>query len=386
MTLTHQVYRSIDEVENGVWEACIDDETEIFSKRSFLRAAERSMRDTEFRHVVFRDRQTRPVATASLSMYRVDGSLLAEGAARTAAKFVERVAPSLIHVPVAICGLPISAGQNHLRILPEADADAVLRQLDEILSNWALGAGARAVVFKEFDEQECRRLSNLAALGYRRADSLPMNRTDSGFENFDAYLSQLKARRRYPIRKAQQKFAASGLKIVQHPGSERVAELFTDDVHRLYLAVLDRAEVKFERLPVAFFQQLARQCPENSWFTFVMDEQDAQQPIRAFAVSVFSGKSYHQMFVGVRYDCNAECDLYFNLFFHAIDAAFRRGTDEIHVGQSADEFKRQKFSCWHQPLSFYVKPVGLPSRAVFALAFRSLFPPHPARPRERNHG
>lgn len=382
MTLTHQLYRCIDDVEAGVWEACIDEQTEIFARRDFLRAVERSMRDTEFQHVVFRNPAGNPVAVASLCLYRIDGSLLAEGMARTVAQFVGRIARPLIHVPVVICGLPVSAGQSNLRMRPDADVGQVLRGLDAILYDWARRSRARAIVFKEFDEQECARLSPLEEYGYRRADSLPMNRTEAEFADFDAYLEQLKARRRYPIRKARQKFAGSGLSIIQKCGGDGAAQMFTSDVHELYLAVLDRAEVKFERLPVEFFQELARQCPENSWFTFVVDEQQQGRPVLAFAVSVFSRKSYHQMFVGVNYDRNADCDLYFNVFFHAIDAAFQRQTDEIHVGQSADEFKRQKFSCWHQPLSFYVKPVGLAARGVFAVAFDGLFPSHPARPGE----
>ena len=88
------------------------------------------------------------------------------------------------------------------------------------------------------------------------------------------------------------------------------------------------------------------------------------------------------MFVGICYDRKEESDLYFNLFFHAIDAGFRQQTEEIQVGQSADEFKRQKFSCWHQPLSFYVKPLHPVAKLLFGLAFKSFFPAYPARPGE----
>ncbi|MDA1012900.1 MAG: GNAT family N-acetyltransferase [Planctomycetota bacterium] len=382
MTSTHRTYDSIDDVDPVAWDACIDINAEIFARREFLRAVQRSMTDAEFQYVMFFNSRSEPVATAALCLYTVDMALLAEGALRGLAKFVARLVPSLIHVPVVLCGLPVSAGQNHLRIRPGTDVPEVVRQLDTILTEWAKRRKAVAVVFKEFDAAQCSRISSIAALGYRRADSLPMNPTNAGLAGFEEFVGKLKSRQRYPIRKAQQKFQASGLTILQKRGGDGVAEMFSDQVHELYLAVLERAEVRFEVLPAEYFRELARQLPDNSWFTFVIDESQSGSPIIAFASSVFSRKSYHQMFVGVRYDLKSESDLYFNLFFHAIDAAFQKQTDEIHVGQSADEFKRQKFRCWQQPLYFYVKPIRLAARIGMELAFDSFFPPHPARPRD----
>lgn len=384
MTLTHQAYSSIDDVDPDEWDACIDGEREIFARREFVRAVERSMSDSKFCHAVFRDEQSRPLATATMCIYQIDGSLLAEGVALHIARFLERIQRSLVHVPVAVCGLPVSAGQSNLRIRADVDVDvhAVLQQLDELLTKWAKQYQARAIVFKEFTDKECDRIKPIEQLGYRRADSLPMNCTQPGFANFDEYLASLKSRRRSPIRRAIKKFEKTGLKIVQKRGGEGVPELFTDDVHKLYLAVLERAEVKFERLPAEFYRELARQLPDNTWFTFVVDNQ-ADNEIIAFATSVFSPASFHQMFVGISYDRKEESDLYFNLFFHAIDAGFRQQTEAIQVGQSADEFKRQKFSCWHQPLSFYVKPLHPVAKLLFGLAFKSFFPAYPARPGEK---
>lgn len=384
MNLTHQVYHSIDDVAPDEWDACIDVEREIFARREFVRAVERSMTDSIFHHVIFRDEQSRPVTTATICIYHIDGALLAEGVAVRIARFLERISRSLVHVPIAVCGLPVSAGQSNLRIRTDIDVDvaAVLQQLDSLLTAWAKEHKARAIVLKEFTDDECARISSIENLGYRKADSLPMNCTQPGFESFDDYLASLKSRRRSPIRRAIKKFEKTSLKIVQRRGGEGVPELFTDDVHNLYLAVLERAEVKFERLPAEFFREIARELPDNSWFTFVVDE-EADNEILAFATSVFSPASFHQMFVGVRYDRKEESDLYFNLFFHAIDAGFRQQTEEIQVGQSADEFKRQKFSCWHEPLSFFVKPLHPVARVLFRLAFNSFFPSYPARPREK---
>ena len=44
---------------------------------------------------------------------------------------------------------------------------------------------------------------------------------------------------------------------------------YTDEVHRLYLAVNERAEVEFEILPAAFFRQLAMRCGDSVRLTAV---------------------------------------------------------------------------------------------------------------------
>src|SRR5439155_21508725 len=104
------------------------------------------------------------------------------------------------------------------------------------------------------------------------------------------------------IRKSQKKFQPAGLRVVQVTGGEGADALYTDEVHKLYEAVLERAKVKLERLPAAFFRELARQMPDESAFTFIYDG----DRVVAFAASMFTPGAFHQMFVGVNYELNPQ--------------------------------------------------------------------------------
>jgi predicted N-acyltransferase len=201
-----------------------------------------------------------------------------------------------------------------------------------------------------------------------------MNHTRPDFANFEDFCENLKSRKRYPIRRSQKKFDGSNLRIVQRLGGDGVDELYTDDVHRLYEAVFERAEVRLEKLEPEVFRELARRLPDNSAFTFVYQD----DRIVAFAASVFTDRVFHQMFVGVDYDLNPEVDLYFNLFFHAIDFAFRQNVADIFVGQSADTFKQRKLGCYQVPLSFYIRGVDRATAFVIRRGFKLFFPPRPA--------
>src|SRR5262249_32569865 len=114
----------------------------------------------------------------------------------------------------------------------------------------------------------------------------------------------------------------------------------------------------------------ARKLPEETAYTFVYDG----DRIVAFACSLFTPAVYHQIFVGYDKAVNAEHDLYFNLFFHAVDHAYRQKVGVIHVGQSADEFKHQKLGCHQRPLYFYIKGIDWATRQLFGHFSRSMFP------------
>ena len=372
MGYTYQLYESISDVDPHEWNALREPGHDPFMDPRFIAAVEKSMAgSSRFWHALVRDDAGRPVASACLCSYRVDATLLAEGGAKKVAAAVQRLAPWLLNFNVVFCGLPVSAGQSHLRFAPDADCRAVLVLLEEAIKAISRKARAKCVVFKEYTPAESARLYALAELGYLRADSLPMNHTPAPFGSFDEYLASLPSRKRYPVKRSQKKFAKSGLRVVQMPGGGGADQVYTDEVHRLYDNVLERAKVKLERLPAEFFRELARQLPDETAFTFIYD--DAK--IVAFAASLFTPVRYHQMFVGVDYDKNPQVDLYFNLFFQAVDYAYRQHVGEIFCGQSADTFKARKLGCQHLPLSFYVKGADRLSAWVIRKFFNTLFPP-----------
>jgi predicted N-acyltransferase len=154
--------------------------------------------------------------------------------------------------------------------------------------------------------------------------------------------------------------------------------LFTEDVYRLYLAVLDRAEVKLECLPAEFFRELTRQFPEESAFTLGYQG----ERIVAFVCGLFHGDEYANLFCGLDYGLNEGADLYFNLMFHDVDFALRSGVRSLHVGQTADEFK-SRMGCYTRPRFFYVKVRDPLGASLLRAARRWLFPPVRPAP-ERN--
>lgn len=371
-TSSHSVYHSINDVDQEEWESLRLPDGDPFMHIGLLQAVEESMSPFgRFEYIVFRDYEGRPIATACLCSYRVDATLLAEGKSRVWVERISKICPWLFQHNVVFCGLPFSAGQSHLRIAEDVDPEPILRELDKMAREMARRERAKCIVFKEFGDADTERYAALYELGYLRADSLPMNHAPTGYESFEQFVSSQKSKKRHPIRTSEKRFAGKGLRVVQMLGGDGADLIYTDEVHKLYEAVLSRASVKLERLPAEYFRALARQMPENTSFTFIYQG----DRVVAFAASVFEDQTYHQMFVGVDYELNPQVDLYFNLFFHALDAGYRQGPQVLQVGQSADTFKQKKLCCEPARLSFFVSGVDAFGKWVIRKMFHTLFPP-----------
>ncbi|HEY7330718.1 MAG TPA: GNAT family N-acetyltransferase [Gemmataceae bacterium] len=339
----------------------------------FLRTLEKSMGpEARFYNVVVRDAAGTPAAAAFLSLYSIDGILLAPPAWKTAVACLRRVWPSFLKFQVLFCGCPVSTGESHLRITTSADPQAVLHELDRLLMRVARTSSTQFIVFKEFGPDQSTQTDYLTALGYVRADSLPMNGFPPGFGSFDEVCASFRSRYRNQIQHSRKKFGRSGLRVVHLRGGKGVDAFYTEDVHRLYLAVLDRAQVKLECLPAEFFRELARQFSDDAAFTLVYQE----ERIVAFMCGIFHENAYLNLFCGFDYELNDATDLYFNLMCEDIDYALRQHAESIHVGQTANEFK-SRIGCFLEPRCFYVKARLSALQRLVRAGSHLLFPPVP---------
>lgn len=371
---TREIWRSVDDIDLGAWNQ-LRDPHDLFMDVRLMRAVELSMsRDATFRYVLFRDAGGTPAASACVCTYAVDGTVLAEeGLARRLACSLKKISPALVQYKIVFCGLPFSGGQSHLRFAPGVDHRAIVKSLDTILNEVAREDRAKCIVLKEFQEHELAALESLSDHGYRRADSLPMNQVGLQHTDFDAYVAGLHNRKRYELRKSMKKFAENGLRTIVTSDPDEVERLYTDEVHRMYDAVVSRSDTKLELLPPQFFHQMVRQLPENCEISFAMDG----DTVRGFGLCLFSETEYHPLFLGVDYDRNREHDLYFNLMYQSVADAVRHRTQLVMLGQNADDCKTIKLGSYQTPRYFFIKGVGFIMENVIRLLFKQLFPARP---------
>jgi predicted N-acyltransferase len=373
--------RSIDARAEREWIPFSMDAGELWMDPHYLRALETSLGgECKFWNLVVHH-GSKPVAAAFVSLYAIDSLLFVQGRMKGVIQWARRFLPNFLKFNVLFCGSPVSNGEDHLRFAPTADKNQVLPMLDKAMVKLARSQKTQLIVFKEFDEDEARALNPLTHLGYLRVDSLPMNYVPSHYRDFDHLCSAMRSRYRKQIQRSRRNFAKAGLRVEHVQDAEVIQRLYTDEVHRLYLAVLERAEVKLECLPADFFRALARQFPRDIAFTFVYQK----ERIVGFVCGLFHGNRYSNLFCGVDYQVNEESSLYFNLMYHDADYALRKGVQSLHVGQTADDFK-SRMGCYTKPRYFFVKGNNGFMQWLLRTGAPTFFPPVPPPPKHNIFG
>lgn len=359
------------------WAAGCEVASTVFMDPRFLAAVEHGFRgQARVLHALVYDAAGRPQSWASLCSFPVDVTTLAGPGVQRVARTLRRAVPRLGLLRTFLVGLPVSVGQSHLALSPDADATAVVGALAEAVEALAAREGAWLVAWKEFDPAAAALLDPmLRARGYRRAESPVMHELDARFADFDGYRAALTSHYRNDVRRSERKFRAAGLRVVHRRDPEEIRRLYTADLHRLYEAVVARATVKLETLPMEFFHELTRRLPGRVSLTTIHD----RDRIVAFNWGMMDGRVHHFLFCGMDYTAARDADLYFNLMYHQLDDALRCGPARIEVGQTADTFKA-RLGCRATPRYFFVKGGRPAARAALARGFRLVFPDRPAVP------
>jgi predicted N-acyltransferase len=361
----YELTEQVDDVDVTTWEAVCGPARNPYLGLGFLRAVERSFaREAKFWYAIFRDDAGQPVGCACFSRYLVDGALMAPQPIQRMLAVVRRAWPSFLKYSILLCGVPVSTCNNQLAIADGGDMERLAISLDALSLKLARESGCTLISFKEFPPEMSRRMDTLQGHGFLRARSLVAYSLAGEFGSFAGYQASRSKGRRAKIRNSFRKFENAGLTCEELRGRDGIDRLFTDDVHRLYLNVLDRAKVKFETIPVEFFRELARQEPDDSCFTIIRKG----DRIVGFCCGLADGEEHNMLFCGLDYSLNAEADLYFNLIYRGLGQGLAPGVKVVHVGAAADEFKRH-LGCTGESIALYVKAVG----AVRQFALRQVF-------------
>lgn len=373
MLYSYHLAPAVAEIDRESWQAVCEPSRHPFMDLRFLAAVETSFAaDSRFWYATLRDDAGRAVACACFSCYTVDGCVLAPPAGQRFVSAVRRWWPSFFRFRVLLGGLPVSTSGGQVALIDGVDLARLAATLDQIAVKLADESAAKFISFKEYDPELTTKLAPLEEHGYRRAPSVVTHWLVGEYPSFEAYYEGRSKRHRANIRRHFRKFDDAGLTWVHYRGRDDVARLFTDDVHRLYLNVFDRSQAKFEILPTSFFPELARQLPDESCFTFMFQ---GERPV-GFCCGVASPGGHTLLYCGLDYSLNSETDLYFNIIYRGLAQGLVPGVRTVHVGASADEFKKH-LGCVQIPLSIYLKARGVLTSFLFNRLFGLLFPARP---------
>ena len=330
-------FDSIDQVPHDDWmRVCETSAARDFMQPAFIRAVESGARSfARFRHVVMYAGNGAPVACACLTLLTLDLAHVVNPFMSRFVRALPRRLSGLFRPRIAICGLPVSFGQSSVAYTPDCDVKNAILLLEQLASRFSQEEWAQLIVFKEFDALAAETMDVLRTRAYTRLQIPPMNLFDGAFDSFDSYRRALRSPYRKEVQRSLRKLPGAGARARVLANADEILSIYTPEVHRLYLSVVERSAIKIEVLSIEFFHELVRQLPGKVELVLIENE----HRVLGFGWTMSIGRTHYCLCLGQDYDFNSELDLYFNIVYAALGSALRKQPARIEFGQTADRFK-----------------------------------------------
>ena len=176
---------------------------------------------------------------------------------------------------------------------------------------------------------------------------------------------------RWEAKKSRRLLDEGGATIRILRDTAEIAQLYTEDLHRLHLAVSDKAEYRLEVLPRQFFLELCRNFPDDT--ALVLVERGSE--VLGFLWTIDGAEMGYLMQIGMRYAAD-DIDLYFNLLYTGLGHCLARGLSDVVMGQTAEQTKA-RLGGTGIPMYAYIKGVGFPFSFILKHGTRFLAPVMP---------
>ena len=323
-------HSSIDAFAPEAWNRLFPHELE---DHACLRATERAGL-AGFRYLYFTVREgDRLLAAvpAFVTDYRLDTTV--QGGLRRMTEALAKIFPRLLRIPMLSLGSPVT---EHCRVgfAPGSTPAQHAAWLDAILTHMQTIAakercGMLAVKDAPLDEPAWQ--TACPRHGLRMLPGLPGATLDIAWRDLDGYIGSLGSSTRKDLRRKWR--AAAALKIEWRHDLSGIA----DDVQRLYRATREHAELSFEELTPAYFDNVLRDMPGRA--SCVTYSEDGR--LLAFNLVLHDSTRMLDKFFGMDYTATTRYNLYHVSWLENIRYCIEHGIGVYEGGQGLHAEKRR---------------------------------------------
>ncbi|MCM8760735.1 MAG: GNAT family N-acetyltransferase [Candidatus Omnitrophica bacterium] len=350
--LKTRVATRIDDIPRDTWDRLFPDVLESYD---FFRTLDESgLEQFSFRYIIVYDKKT-PVAVAPcfLVNYSLDTSI--NGPLRRLSNSVKKIAPNIFGLKAFVCGQPLGPGRIGIVNDPERTLKVIVRRMEQV----AKKERCAIIAFKDFEHSYTSLLDPLQKDGFLKFDSLPTTEMNVWFKDFEEYLKTLSAASRYDLRRKFRKVDG------QVRIDMRIADSLDDhtlrEVYKLYLEIVEKHDMGFELLPMAFFKNLSKNMPGKvKYFLWYIEGK-----LTAFLLCLVSEKRLIDYYVGLDYSVAHIYHLYFLKFRDVLNWCIKHGIKEYEMGITGYEPKR-RLGFEFIPLYIYARLRNRALRPIFA--------------------
>lgn len=256
---------------------------------------------------------------------------------------IRRVIPGFLTTRLFVVGSAISNGDDLLGIKNLNDesvwsAEKLTSVFDEIRRQ-AKALGIGMVVIKEPGKATADILRARLEPRFFFVESLPTTLLQLPAKEQGGYFAAINTHYRNKLKKRKAVCAENGVtwRVVTSMSGQAAA------IHRLYQEVVDHSDSVFERLNQDFFEEVER-MPEGDAF-YVLGSKQVEGTDHLVACELVlcdrDRGTLHPIYSGFDYRFKRDTNVYFNMFYHVIEEAERRGFSRVHLGQTSYEIKAE---------------------------------------------
>ena len=335
-------HASIDSIAAADWNRLFPHELE---DHAYLHAIERAGL-AGFRYLYFAVRegdQLLAAAPAFVTDYRLDTTV--QGGLRRVTESLANVFPRLLRIPMLSLGSPVTE-RCRVGFAPDSTPEQHAAWLDAILAEMeAIAAkekfGMLAVKDAPLDEPSWQKVC--PRHGLRALPGLPGATLDIPWHDLDGYFESLGASTRKDLRRKWR--AGAALKIEWRTDLDGIA----GDVQRLYRKTLAKAELSFEELTPAYFENVLRDMPGRAFC--VTYSEDGK--LLAFNLVLRDSGRLLDKFLGMDYAAMDRYNLYHVSWLENIRYCIEHGIGVYESGQGLHAEKRRLGSTLHANALWY---------------------------------
>ncbi|MBP7216345.1 MAG: GNAT family N-acetyltransferase [Candidatus Omnitrophica bacterium] len=330
-TLEAKVFQKIAEIPVGDWMSVFPDVLENYYL--FKTLDESGFDQFTFSYIMIYDGAT-PVAAAACFLMNFPLDITVQGVFKKVLDTIKMIWPGVLSPKVLMCGLPM--GQGRIGIAPDVEVKAVFSKLMRCLEGIAKEKKAMLINIKDLNIENVSKFDqSLRAHGFVKIESLPSTDMQVAFPNFDEYLKTLSRVSRDGLKR---KFKKVDGKV---PISLEIVDTLDDaalsEVYPLYQQTLEKLDMGMERVPKAFFRQIAINMPQQTKYFLWKIEGN----VVAFTLCLFSEDTMIDYYLGFDYSVAYQYHLYFVRFRDLMRWCIARKIKRYEMGVTTYEPKRR---------------------------------------------
>ncbi|MGH8191247.1 MAG: GNAT family N-acetyltransferase [Rhodanobacteraceae bacterium] len=337
-----RAHDSIDAFAADDWNRLFPQELE---DHAYLGAVERAgLAGFRYRYFAVRDGGELCAAVpAFVTDYRLDTTV--QGGLRRVTESLARRFPRLLRIPMLSLGSPVTE-RCRIGFAPGATPEQRVAWLDAILAHMETVAadaklGMLAVKDAPLDEPEWQRVA--PRHGLRALPGLPGATLDLRWRDIEDYLGSLGPATRKDLRRKRR--AAEALRIDWRTSLDGIG----DEVQRLYRETLAHAELSFEELTPAYFENVLHDMPGRA-YCVTYSEHDR---LVAFNLVLQGERRLLDKFLGMDYAAMDRYNLYHLSWLENVRRCIETGIDVYESGQGLHREKLRLGSTLHANALWY---------------------------------